>query len=237
MTRTIYDPRRNPDTPRELLPGCPWPDVFSSGMPGLAPGPVYIVGSGPEGLGHYDSIPVDAATIALNSMVNHGRAWSYWVAFDHRIVEMDWWGTFTPPEATTRLYSARLANRLFSPGAGDFPRVVAPHYVFSYMPGITAGSFVDGSPLLMAGVLRGGMTVAGIAMQLAIHGGARDIVLCGVDMYGTGHWDGFVNPDSVVYGGVWEWSRLINAYMRRMERELGVTFRSLSKTALEVEQP
>lgn len=214
---------------------------------------VYIVGSGPNGVPAVESIPYDACTIALNSMIKYPRVWDWWIAFDHRIVEMDWWEWIDPPAATVKLFSARLANRLFAPDADDDPRVIEPDCVFNYMPGVTLSSFVpvhsfengmpltgpsvSPYPLLMPRVLRGGMTVAGIAVQLAIYGGAREVVFCGVDMEGTGHWDGFENPDKDVYGGVWEWAGLLSKYCREMEKQRGVKFRSISKTRLEVEQP
>lgn len=240
MSRVIHDFRKNPDTPRELLPGCQWLNVLDPDMVNLQlTGTAYIVGSGPNGVPAVDTIPYDACTIALNSMIKYPRVWDWWIAFDHRIVEMDWWQWIEPPAVTTRLFSARLANRLFAPGAGDDPRIIRPDCVFNYLPGVTLSSFEPGNayPLLMPRVLRGGMTVAGIAVQLAIHGGAREVVFCGVDMEGTGHWDGFDNPDKEVYGGVWEWAGLLSKYCREMENQRGVKFRSISKTRLDVEQP
>lgn len=213
------------------------PDVFTYGAE--VPHTVYIVGSGPNGKPHFDSIPYDACTIALNSMIKYPRVWDWWIAFDHRIVEMDWWQVVDVPYATTALFSSRLLNRLRWPDANDDPRVIDPDCYFEYLPAVTLSSFAPDSmyPLLMPRVLRGGMTVAGVAVQLAIHGGAKEVIFCGVDMEGTGHWDGFHNPDSEVYGGVWEWAGLLSKYCNAMEQQHGITFRSISKTRLDVDQP
>ena len=224
----IIDHRPNPDTPRDPLPDLPYPDVFEhlSAMPQR----VYIVGSGPLGAGPMRSIPTDAYCIALNSSICQWRRWAWWMAADHRLVDCEWWPEVKPPSETRVLFSARLANRIHSDPA-VFPKL-HPHYYYRYDPGLSGASFVPGQVCLMPGILRG-LTVAGSALQFAYYCGAQEVALCGIDMRGPRHTDGFLNPDPV-YRGVWPWCANLSKLIGVLRAE-GMTIYSISPTALGVE--
>lgn len=200
--RDIKDNRPNPPTPRDPLPELPWPDIFDD-FPEL-PERVYIVGSGPKGERAFHNIPENAYCIALNSRICFWRKWDVWMAFDHRIVDSEYWTDIRQPGKETKvLFGARLANRIYE-DKNVYPRL-EPDAYFRYHPGITGASFVPGQRTLINGVLRG-LTVAGCALQFAYYGGADQVVLCGVDMFGQNHVDGHVNIDKEKYGGVWPWA-------------------------------
>jgi hypothetical protein len=222
--RDIIDPRPNPPTPREPLPDLPWPDICAH-MPKL-PERVYIVGSGPNGAEAFKRIPESECCIALNSMLLFWRRWDFWFAFDHRIVNADFWPKITLTKETTALFGARLANRIHLDPACS---LIKPDFYYRYHPGISGASFVPGQPLLIPGILRG-LTVAGCALQFAHYGGAKEVVLCGVDCYGQQHVDGHVNID-VKYLGEWPWARNLSRLCGHL-RTLGMRIGTISKTAL-----
>lgn len=214
------------DVPREPLPRLPWPDIWQY-LPDLT-GRVYIVGSGPNGAEHLGHIPAGACTIALNRMILHPRDWSFWFAFDHRLLDSEWWEQVRVPEKTVALFGARLANRIFmEPDKTD----IRPDFYFTYHPGITGASFVEGQQLLIPGVLRG-LTVAGCALQFAYYCAASEVILCGVDMFGQQHIGGEVNPD-VAYKREWPWATNLTRLCDRL-KQLGMPVYSMSRTALKV---
>jgi hypothetical protein len=226
--RDILDNRpQHPEIPRDPMPGLPYPDIFSA--PPKLPKKVYIVGSGPRGEDAFKTIPEDACTIALNSMISQWRPWTYWMAFDYRIVDSDFWCEIKVPKKTVTLFGARLANRVWSDPA-VFPKI-KPNYYFRYHPGMSGASFVEGQPCLVDGLLRG-LTVAGCALQFAYWFGATEIVLCGIDMFGQNHLDGHVNID-VKYLAEWPWSKNLSRLCGVL-RSKGISICSLSPTNLEV---
>ena len=223
--RDLLDDRPNPDTPREPMPGLPYPDICAH-MPKLPPR-VYIVGSGPNGAEPFKSIPPDACCIALNSQVLFWRKWAYWFCFDHRAVDSPWWPEIVLKKETVSVFGARLANRVWS-DPKVFP-ILVPQYHFRYHPGISGASFVPGQPLLIPGILRG-LTVAGCALQFAYYGGAKEAVLCGIDMFGQQHQDGHRNIDKV-YLAEWPWAKNLSKLCAHLTQQ-GMRVTTISKTAL-----
>jgi hypothetical protein len=216
---------QHPEIPREPMPGLPYPDIFSA-LPEM-PRRVYIVGSGPNGAEPFKKIPEDAFTIALNSAVTFWRPWDWWMCFDHRVPDSDWWCDVKPSKRTKRLYGARLANRVWSDKT-MFPRI-EPDFLFRYHPGISGASFVPGQPLLVEGLLRG-LTVCGCALQFAYYCGAEEAVLCGVDMNGQLHVGGHVNIDEK-YLGVWPWAANLSRLCAHLKTQ-GMAVKTISETAL-----
>jgi hypothetical protein len=86
---------------------------------------------------------------------------------------------------------------------------------------------------LVEGAIHYGISVAGCAIQLAYNFGAREVLLCGVDMSGDGYWDGTENVHPH-HGAVWPAARTINALVRWLGEEHGVRVETLSETTLEV---
>lgn len=226
--RDLLDNRPlHPEIPRDPVDGLPWPDIFSD--PPDLPRKVYICGSGPNGAEALKAIPDTGCLIALNSAVAQWKRWDYWLAFDHRIVDSEWWVDARPPKCCKSLFGARLANRIHLDPL-VFPKI-KPDYYFRYHPGMSGASFVPNQPCLVEGLLRG-LTVAGCALQFAYWFGAQEIALCGIDMQGPNHIDGHRNIDKV-YEGVWPWANNLSKLCAVLKAE-GLNIYSLSPTALGV---
>jgi hypothetical protein len=106
------------------------------------------------------------------------------------------------------------------------PDISWPHGNNPRAPKMPRAHFLDRTRL------RGGCTVSGVALQFAHYGGAKNIVLCGVDMEGRGHWDGFQNPDKYnLCGGVWPWVEPLQI-LCDIITERGTKVWTMSKTAL-----
>lgn len=230
----LKDSRKNPPVQRTIIPGIKdkFTDIFSllNSPDAVFPETVFVVGSGPNGKDHFSRIPPNAVTIALNSMITYNRVWDWWLVFDHRIVDMSWWADVRIPRRTKKLFGCRLVNRLATMPKDEY-RYIDPDYYFEYLPDITGKKFTPGFPVLIDGLLRGGLTVAGVGIQLAYYGGAEEIVLVGVDMKGGGHFDGFVNEDPT-YKNQWPWAERLNKLCRYLNYDRGINISTMSETAL-----
>ena len=220
----ITDPRDNPDTPRDILLEVQTLDIFNH-LPDFSNKRVFIVGSGPNGAKYLEKlmwkgkVPPYSVLIALNSMINYDLPWEWWMAMDHRLVDLPWWKTPRIPAECYVLFGARLINRMYLDAAKR--TLVDPNYFFKYYPHITGASFLrsdeqkvtpiffegvetDPRILLKDGYLRGGLTIAGCALQFAYYAGAKQTILCGIDFEGQDHIDGHKNIDAK-YKGKWPW--------------------------------
>lgn len=74
-----------------------------------------------------------------------------------------------------------LGMNLLTSLFGKKPEKDGPIFLFKYRPGWHRNPERCN---LRYGWLRGNMSIAGCAIQFAFYGGAKKIVLCGVDMYG-----------------------------------------------------
>ena len=229
----------DPRTPRELYRPLRrrLKNVFSWLSTNKMPETVYVVGAGPNGADFLPLIPGYAYTIACNSLIKFPRAWSWWVCFDHRAPWHDWFRAPRDPD-TKQLFGCRLCNRLHDDKVLD---TVRPDYFFDYLPNLVPGNFFRNEQIEYPNILRGGMTAGGICYQLARWGGAKKIVLVGLDFFGHGHWDGYENK-SPHYAGVWgaskapnsSWADVLTNYIRFCEKNHGIETVSLSETVLDV---
>jgi len=222
--------------PQSALPGTRTPDIFTV-MPRF-PAAVCVVASGPNGRDPALRIPDSAFTIAVNSAITMPRRFSWWLAFDHRNVCHDFWETIELGN-TRLLFGARLVNRLRLQ-KGAF-RHIEPEAYFNYMPMIIAPTklhpdwkLTPPEECLKPGLLRGGATASGVALQFAFYAGARDIILCGADFEGRGHHDGFNAPDPYdLFGGVWPYRDAMQNLIVAIQRR-GTRVWTLSDTALDL---
>lgn len=148
----------------------------------------YILASGPHGLEPAKQIPSGATIVACNSAIQYGLKFSYWIGFDHRLPACQWWDKVKPSDECKRIFGVRLVNQLAS-----FPaqlRIHSPDGYFEYLPELASYGVYRLKGGLKPGVLRGGLTVTGVALQMAVFGGATEVILVGVDFYGLGHFDG-----------------------------------------------
>lgn len=239
VLRDFGIPAPNPPTKRELYPPLRrrLKNVFDWFRSNKMPETVFVVGGGPNGGPFLDRIPKDAYAISVNSLIKYPRVWNWWVCFDHRCPSFDYWTAPRHPD-TLQLYGSRLCNRLHDDGV---LKHYMPDYFFDYLPGLTPSSFKGDRPVEIPGILRGGMTAGGIAYQLAVFGGAKRIILVGLDFFGRGHWDGVENPNAH-YDGVWgesynpgsSWADVMSAYIRQSVKRRGIEVYSWSKTSLKV---
>lgn len=158
---------------------------------------IYIVGAGPAGNAGIKRIPPDAVTIALNGAIRHQREFTYWMAFDCGIRNYPWWPLLTLPASTRTIFGLTLVAEHWQTPEQLSGRIPA-HYQFAFRPTLSPQYQVEirlkkRTTPLMHGVLRGGASIAGAAFQFAAWAGVKKIVLCGVDMTGNGHWDGYTN--------------------------------------------
>lgn len=201
------------------------------------PNTVYIVAGGPNGAEKALEIPSTACVIACNSAICMPRHFDYWIAFDHRLVDAPWWETFVLDE-TICIFGSRLVNRL---DMDPHCRRIHPDYYFDYLPNIDVPTKVaphrkqtPADEMLMHGTLRGGLNVAGVALQFAYWGCAKKVILCGVDQYGTGHWDGETNPDPYeLCGEVWPWAKPLGELCKQLAKD-GCLVSSLTTTAIPI---
>lgn len=217
-------------------------DVFHSGIE--LPKTVYIVGTGPNGIPHYNEIPSDAYVVVLNKAITIPKTtdvhWhpSMWMQFANGYFhyECPWFMEALDHDPTPRLFGTYPRNHL---GIGD---TCPCNYVFEYFPSYNAADNIkygwpDVPPGLVHGVLRTGGTIAGAALQYAAWFGAEMVWLCGIDMQGQKHYDGsmyYRGMDAPAPGKDGKWldlpvlNRIILDCGSRME------IRSLSPTALKV---
>jgi hypothetical protein len=177
---------------------------------------VFIVGSGPNGAAVVDDIPKNAIVIAVNGAIRYDRPFDYWLVNDHRIILYDWWADWV--SKSCNVFGHTLIQRIWQSIVRKSGRIV-PKYSFKFLPGLPGE--------LLWGILRGGASISGIALQFAYWGGCTKIVLCGVDMKGQGHFDGFVNNGC-------KWDRDLRC-MNRLVRELrsaGCRVSTMSKTEI-----
>ncbi|HSW65411.1 MAG TPA: hypothetical protein VLH56_19195 [Dissulfurispiraceae bacterium] len=198
-------------------------DYFSSPLYQGLPPTVYVVGTGPNGKAAWSRIPDDAYVIAVNqAMLIEGIPDpALWVTFDRTLWHepKPWWQAALDRSddlGTIRLFGDVNAGRVYS----DYSFKYAPHF------------HEDPRKTLLHGVLRGGCNVAGCACQAAYWGGAKTIILCGIDMFGQVYYDGSVNPK--VREEEWKWTHMFSQLLALIKaRE--VTVLSISPTALKVE--
>lgn len=87
------------------------------------------------------------------------------------------------------------------------------------------------------GCIRYGGTVSGCALQFAYNFGAKEILLCGIDMSGEQYWDNTltIHPrQRYHHGEIWTAARNMNPLIKWMIEEKGIKIFTLSPTKLNV---
>ena len=83
------------------------------------------------------------------------------------------------------------------------------------------------------GLIRGGGSISGIAIQVAYNLGAMDILLCCVDMSGDGYWDGTANPHQT-HGDVWSFAPGLQSLIDMLREEKNIRIETMSPSKLEL---
>lgn len=212
-------------------------DVFAYLKRRPLPETVYVVGSGPCSTAALGKVPADACCVALNSAIRHKRVFSHYMAFDIGIFGYSWWNSIEIPEETINVFGVTLVAAMQGTAPLTSGRIV-PTYSFRFRPLVNLqfkaelARHTRYNPLV-AGLLRGGISIAGCALQFAAWGGARRIVLVGVEMQGNRHFDGTANANmhaTAKWGVLWKMDHLIQG-LRQFH---GIEVVSLNPTAISV---
>jgi len=194
-------------------------DFFSSDLIKIIPETVYILATGPNGKPFYDKIPQDAFVIAVNQGIMIRPSSNIWMVFDYRASQKDWWNTAMTYNVP-RLFSRSVITR--------YPC----EYTFIASPSVSVAD-----SMLIPKILRGGATIAGCAVQAAYYGGAKEIILCGIDMSGDTYYDGSLNKNIHFRGDgqkVWVNTQAFSGLLQSIKNK-GTSIKSLSPTFLDVE--
>ncbi len=182
---------------------------------------VWVIGPGPS-VADFDfsEIADTDIAIALNKAIELPVCFDIWAVIDTKAIHADWfkWGMNGCADITC-----------FGPvmkGAGVIGR-----YEFQYHP----QKLLPTDAACVEGKLRSGGTVAAVAIQLAYHFGAEEIVLAGVDFTGS-NYDGTPRlPDRDIHDPMWATSGTprINALIHWIEDQ-GIDIYSIAESNLEV---
>jgi len=198
----------------------PSKNIFESDI--HLPPKVCILSPGPNGRPHYGDIPDDCCVIAVSKAVLIPEVQADIWVMNH--ADQDWF------EAANAAFEGM---RVFRDEAVLEAQAVLgeelPCYSFDALRGPLG--LVIFKPVDQ--VIRSGGSVSGCALQFAYNFGAREILLCGVDMSGDSYWDGTVNVQPQ-HGETWNVVKYLNPLIRWMIEERGIRIATLSPTRLAV---
>lgn len=189
---------------------------------------VVILGTGPHGRNAYNQIREDDFVIAVNGAVNI----PYYSEFDPIVkFKVAVWVCADGDATKAKWFKAALDNSVdvlrFWSFAVSARSYVKPDYLFKLMP------FFDKGFRQNPDKFRPDATVAGIAIDMAHRFGAREIILCGVDMSMGKYYDGTDAPGNVDdnHGEVWDMRDALDNEIRWMHSH-GVRVSTMSITKL-----
>ncbi len=193
--------------------------VFESGL--QLPKKVCVVAPGPAGKPFYKYIPSDYFVIVVSKAVLiRGLKAQLWM-MNH--AAQPWF---------ERASNSFQGLRVFSYSAyKESEKSHAGHCLYTYEPKEPS---LDSSQILpLTRCIRYGATVSACAIQLAYHCGAKEILLCGVDLTGAEYFDGDVNPHPD-HQDTWPAVEHLNPLLQKMIKEANICIESLSPTRLNV---
>ena len=201
------------------------------------PEEVYVLAPGLEGKAHYHRVPRDAFVIAVNYAIMISRVQKHiWIAEDSGLPKLYSWFRDAAKDYIAKAYLLEepYPTPVFDAGYmyEKYPNVA---YIYHSGPHLSYQQPHYKPFSLIPGLLRGYCTISSKAIQLAIHKGAKRIVLCGVDMHGAQYFDetvtasGYIGPS-----GNWIFVPRFNEFLKHLKAD-GIEVVSLSPTALNVE--
>jgi hypothetical protein len=207
-----------------------WRSVFESDL--RVPARVCVLAPGPNGLGRYADIPAEFYVIAVSKAVLipevRPRIWM----MNH--VHQTWYRNADRAFRGIRVFHADAAAQTdLLAGLGCD---TGDHYFSFTTPSGPCGldeplgldTFVP-----VDGCIRNGGTISAGAVQFAYNFGAREIILCGVDMSGDGYFDGSVNSHPS-HGDTWSFAARFNVLIDWLCRRRGLSISTISPTKLDV---
>lgn len=201
-------------------------DIFESGF--KFPSRVDILAPGPQGKAYWDKL--GSWVIAVNKGIDIPVDPDAWMVADWWAVKTEWFPKMDREYDGLRLFSAGLVSK-------RSPDAIPAEYSYKLLDGrqctFPLGSAPYGAPI--SGVLRPDGSVSACAIEVATRLGAKEIVLCGVDMFGNIYYDGAPSSSTdCTHNGVWAFAPFTNSLIKWV-KEQGVDIYSLSPTALEIE--
>jgi hypothetical protein len=195
-------------------------EIFGSGF--RLPERVCIVAPGPLGAPYHGAIPTDWCVIAVaKAVLIPGLRPDIWM-MNHS--QQDWFAAAAGRFRGTCIFGSQAL--VGCPPLGE----KAARYYYRSPPGepleVDRVRPVDG-------YIRVGASISACAVQVAANFGARELLLCGVDMSGDAYWDGTVNVQAS-HGYTWPAAARLNRLIGWLVAERGMTVASLSPTRLDV---
>lgn len=187
---------------------------------------VCLLAPGPNGRDHYHEIPADHRVIAISKAVLIPEvAAAVWV---NPRVELDWFEEADRSFDGVRIfhYQAAMKAQAENPERSD-----CYYFELEMDPAVC----LDPQEMrpLVRGMIRGNGSISGAAIQIAYHCGARELLLCGIDMSGDGYFDGSYTLDQH-HGETWWFTPRLNLLIRWLNQHGGCRVRTLSDTKLDV---
>jgi hypothetical protein len=186
---------------------------------------VCVVAPGPNGKNHYHEIPHDFSIIAINKAVLiEGLNPDWWIIIH---TDAGWFPAADEYFSGIRVYFDRHNN---FPTEKALARSENKNYYFSAEKENLDEHVVHP----VEGCIRVGATGSAMAVQMAYNFGAREILLCGVDMSGNMYWDNTANEDPGVHDhwDVWGCVKNFNPLLDYYRNKLKIKIATLSKTKL-----
>jgi hypothetical protein len=197
-----------------------WTELFSSRL--RLPEKVCVVAPGPNGEGHYREIPKDHFLIAVSKAVLIEELQPAMWIMTH--ASQDWFSAADERCACCRVFGAGALR--------DRPDLRAGGDRF-YFQCEEEELVVNGAIQPVEGRVRRGASISSCAVQIAYNLGAKQILLCGVDMSGDAYWDGSMNPDQN-HGETWPAVNGFHALIHYLTGQRGIRISSLSPTKLKI---
>lgn len=202
---------------------------------------IYVVSPGWFGRDHYHKIPDDAFVIAVNYAITiPDLKPAIWLCADRNLA--------TAPECHWFIeHLEEIIEAGYPIGVKDIKAggPVVPVFDSGFLGGIFrrvravfrhGKSMVKKQPQPISGRLRAGVTISCQAVQLAYWLGAKKIMICGIDMYSDGYWDGRSTNVTTRHDRIWSQASHFNRLINWLKLK-DVHVESLSRTALDVPQP
>jgi hypothetical protein len=194
---------------------------------------VYVVASGPNGEPHWHKIPHGAFVIVVNRAINIPdipKTW--WICEDDTLPDQKWFGI-----AYAGNHAAASPIPFVTKQGGRIDDEYFSDYIFMHTAiWDTAIKRLGREPDWNAPNTYGGATVACRAVQIAALRGAREIILVGVDMAGSFHFDGDEGEceREIRRRGEWQQAERFDKILEWIIRKTGIEIFTLSETKLAV---
>lgn len=183
---------------------------------------VCVLAPGPNGRGHYGEIPSDFQVIAVSKAALVREVCAEVWMMNH--VEQEWFREANEEFEGVRVFMYDAALRAQA-------ELASKGRCYYFKP--PKDTLEENVRLPVEGFIRVGATVSACAVQLAYNFGAREILLCGVDMSGDAYFDDTLNVHPN-HGETWPAARRLGPLIKWMVEQRGLKISTLSPTKLNV---